>query len=71
LTATGTTFDYIRLTSGGTPGTYAQSPLDPIIGNNTNDIILEGAGAVSLNLPPNLTGISSAYVHSRLFEFTA
>jgi hypothetical protein len=65
LTATGTTFDYIRLTSGGTPGTYAQSPLDPVIGNNTNDIILEGAGAVSLNLPPNLTGISEIYIHSQ------
>jgi hypothetical protein len=68
LTATGTTFDYIRLTAGPTPGTYTQSPIDPIIGNNTNDIILEGAGAVSLNLPPNLTGISSAHVHSRLIS---
>jgi hypothetical protein len=65
LTATGTTFDYIRLTAGPTPGTYTQSPIDPIIGNNTNDIILEGAGAVSLNLPPNLTGLSTVYLHCR------
>jgi hypothetical protein len=65
LSATGTAFDYIRITSGALPSQYEPSPLDPVIGNNTNDIILEGAGAVSLNLLPNLTGISEVYIHSK------
>ena len=65
LEANGTAFDYIRLTSAGLPSQYEASPLDPVIGNNTNDIILEGAGPVSLNLPPNLTGLSSVYIHCR------
>ena len=65
LEAVGTVTDYIRITNASLESQYEPSPLDPVIGNNTNDIILEGAGPVSLNLPPNLTGISEVYIHSK------
>jgi len=64
LGAAGSATDYIQL-STNSGGNYVESPIDPIIGNDTNDIILEGAAAVSLNLLPNLAGTQEVYIHSQ------